>query len=954
MPGIQPSPGMRDVDVCYGAYQAGSEGVQSALQKARWKYNHQPVRKTGDLDRKRYSDIISPVEPSEAQDEPNSPSSPSAPHDFEPVSPTSVPPIALDQKESGLPPTPPNALALDEEPELQNGHDMTPPPIFADGVRNALRSEQSRTPIKQQASPLTPDPSPPRKSSGARLPLAVQSEEIAQADSLPTAHENQTLLASETLTPVHLPEEDRLPQHWLDTTRELQAASIGLGAITVEETPVIAGDSQDASASGKLSPQASTPDKQRSQPGKPDGVEYSPPPDTSIGQEAKGLGLSGAPSLQDNAQERNNLVYKKIQEDNVKRHSAVSATSGAIPVGIVMPALDLTPKTLKRQAKSYSLRGDLSNGSHRNSGDSTGSELVWRPKKLRTPEKNGVLDSSPILESKYRQVSSPAKLGADASDMTALTFASMQGSPSATRTRTQQPEVAHKLRHVSPGDRLSNNMSVRRTSLEVSPPPEARPYTESSKADRRTQSVSDVGKRAIESLATERGKVPGVRSGSQPLHIPKQRSKAQPSPDGASTAVRLRHFSHEARLENNDDVRRTSLGHATRSHTQTERPIDPPGGFEREFHPATPRKSLDARHLYPTTTPMSISQISDRTDNIEIGEANGVRLYAHNNESLMVVQHHSRPTSKGKEFEPDSSGFVHGGYVGLRDPVFVAQVEPPTPTLATTRPEHQVDSPLTNPRAAPVPPIFKVIPPTPVRELLERHESSTQQEDATTGRERSPSRKRLSLGQRARRYSDIIFPGLGSLRRSSQRFSVTERDTYLSPMWKPQGFWDDIDSDEDYDDFEAGGSLPRGGDTSDVTERRLVFPRAMSKRLPGFRGAGGFLVGNSLGIDRHGSNNRRHYVGTSTRTLSARQSQELMKSLSSPREGSQELPIRSVVRAQRHFVIPFTGGSRAYWVGTGRLRAKVRALRLAREERERERRREKIRKSIGHRVYHDQ
>jgi hypothetical protein len=188
-----------------------------------------------------------------------------------------------------------------------------------------------------------------------------------------------------------------------------------------------------------------------------------------------------------------------------------------------------------------------------------------------------------------------------------------------------------------------------------------------------------------------------------------------------------------------------------------------------------------------------------------------------------------------------------------------------------------------------------------------------------------------------------------------------ERDTYLSPLWRPTWFWSEYSDDEDdYNDFEPMGALPKGGDTSDVGEnenRKGLLPRAMSKRLPGFRGTGGFLVGNSLGLDRHGTNNRRHYVSTRTTTLSIpkRQSEELLTNRSSRNSGTYQASsasqesLRRIAKA-RTFVVPFSGGKRAQWVGTKQFKAKMRAIRLVREERAAEKRRERLRGSIGPRV----
>ena len=112
------------------------------------------------------------------------------------------------------------------------------------------------------------------------------------------------------------------------------------------------------------------------------------------------------------------------------------------------------------------------------------------------------------------------------------------------------------------------------------------------------------------------------------------------------------------------------------------------------------------------------------------------------------------------------------------------------------------------------------------------------------------------------------------------------------------------------------------------------------------------MVGNSLGLDRHGTNSRRHYVSTATRTLSKRQSEELLKSLASGAPRASQDSLRKVVNA-RTFIVPFSGGMRAQWVGTRMLKAKMSARRLAREERAAEKRRERLRGQIGGRVLND-
>ena len=77
----------------------------------------------------------------------------------------------------------------------------------------------------------------------------------------------------------------------------------------------------------------------------------------------------------------------------------------------------------------------------------------------------------------------------------------------------------------------------------------------------------------------------------------------------------------------------------------------------------------------------------------------------------------------------------------------------------------------------------------------------------------------------------------------------------------------------------------------------------MSVRMPGFRGKGGFLVGNSLGIDRHGTNNRRHHVDK-------RVSEEMLRQLADRKR-------------RRIRLLPSSCRSRAQHMGIGKLRSYI-------------------------------
>ncbi|KEQ85641.1 hypothetical protein M438DRAFT_373992 [Aureobasidium pullulans EXF-150] len=248
---------------------------------------------------------------------------------------------------------------------------------------------------------------------------------------------------------------------------------------------------------------------------------------------------------------------------------------------------------------------------------------------------------------------------------------------------------------------------------------------------------------------------------------------------------------------------------------------------------SSPRKSSDTkdiRHLH--------------SNSMELNEAKAINLYPHENKSLLMVQH----IAKKRLAEAQNEGVKQNSH-----PTFHAVIDIPTPP-SMEQDREDVDSPLRNPRAAPQPPRLPAViisPATP----------SSQFRKTPTPRSPSPPSRRPSLVEKARRYSETLILPVSSQRPKSSE----DRDTTLHPFWRPRGFWDDFtDSEEEYsdDDLESVEEQQQKGMQGWRAKR-------LSVRLPGFRGNGGFMLGNSLGIDRHGTNVRRHHVNPpATKTLS--------------------------------------------------------------------------------------
>jgi hypothetical protein len=367
---------------------------------------------------------------------------------------------------------------------------------------------------------------------------------------------------------------------------------------------------------------------------------------------------------------------------------------------------------------------------------------------------------------------------------------------------------------------------------------------------------------------------------------------------------------------------------------------------------ATLRSEDHPRHLYSQTTPFS--QTSDVP---EVSEATAVNIYPHNNRSLVVVEQPKIARPVAEEIEQQHNAPPPD------QPLLTFQ-----PSTPPNKPAELVEnSPLTNPRNAPLPPIINVLPATPALD----------EADALDGANADGLQRRPSLLQRARRYSDNIIQPIikrsTSLRRhhshrtNQARRSEAER---LHPNWRPRDFWDDnSDSESDFGDGVPGEDLgrydrlPPGGDTSDPP-----LPRRLTQRLPGFRGTGGFLIGNSLGVERHGTNKRRPHVTLPANFLSQRRPLAGSGDVTAA-AGASAIPVDDAHRVRKKQSLGSlrsasarqreqqgrqsarrrwrTMSLRIEYVGIGGLRERWRARQLRAHERRAEKRREEIRRSIG-------
>ena len=851
-----------------------------------------------------------------------------------------------------LPPTPPTmANSDDNEP---GPHIFALNQAFADSVRNALHAKQSGVDTPQQHLP-TPEPSPPgttgdlpssqSQQSGLLHPLSMQclrQYSSSRSESFYTAREDPSRSHHNLLSNTSSPEPRASPADWLQSRQPVRLNGLGLD-IDGKKTPNITEHTQDtATPSGTRQHRTATPTSPACQ--RPNGSPQGTPESnlnldhhiSYIGSEEEAapyflhLGdrnmrnMAERPKLDANgyrerasAEDVNNEVYRQIQAANVKRHSNLGSGEG-IPANIVINETLSKEHTLKRTAAHASLR-KASIGSSSSQRDSA---EVPEPLKLRKQRARGSpLQRSPDFATKVGGSAASTRSNVRAftdphgvrSPITKMTHEAMQ--------HADEDQTRPMLRHASKKNRLENSPRA------VSASESFRPHVPLKVASTINENRP---KRSIRHFprGAQLNHNPAVRRNSAGSRARSEAStediSRQPSSEGEKHS--FRHTAKSAQQTSGQShIRNTSVGSGNGSLVAS------PG-----------RASLDARLLHNTTTPASVSQMSDHTA-IEVCEAKGVNIYPHNNDSLLVVQHGSRPASKGNLLPP-SDGPLSSGTAQMiqATPLFEAHVQEPSPTLGARETFNQAHSPLTNPQAAPSPPIIKFIPPTPNYEL----------ENDPVNDNRPVPESRPSLKQRMRRFSEsyIETPLFGrsmSFRRTNSTRMVSEpRPQNLSPLWQPRRFWDDTDS-EDFDFEDIGDRLPPGGDTSSIDSQKrglAIFPRSMSVRMPGFRGQGGFLLGNSLGLDRHGTNNRRHHVVVQRKTSSgglhtgSGTSAYVSRGSALKKRASDEI-LRQMAggKIKSGFVVPFSRGT-VRWVGVKGFRGWIDKIRQEKEERERVRR----------------
>lgn len=820
--------------------------------------------------------------------------------------PRDAPSISLMRRNSLLPPTPP---IQSRNVSATYAH-LVPLPREKAGANTPPNQQRPPTPDLTPPNVRTKDLAPPRPT----MPHSASS----RAESFMTARETQSQAsASASTSQASLPLKSEAAHKWLDATRGMRLSSLPLGVLGRQSQ--LRGTS---SGSGDTTPTQETHDTFPARAISPNLVEYITPDD--LDRQSSSTPKSDAGNLM-----RNVTVRKKRAghlQPQTTSSEIMPMSSHKISKSAVVPHLEGangSPSTVKHgESLDWSETDNDQLHRHMRNGDS---------KRLSAASTTSTVIEAFVLASPRQQQKQPALRRVSRVDTLREDASSRRSSLESQHSSSHTPSPLSGRKHSINGEidaaRSVSNPETGRVKVPVIVVPERRSSRSSTSGEATDKThVLTSRQNRLHHSKNHVSLKQDYKEGETPRPSLDQEvdlnsdiwlDYASPDQDHQSSRLKLRHVSAPIRTsaESSNNVSKSvfrridgqdakikfgpqqgwkrhsldtelespELECPSRLSLEQDQAVDhrlllpsqqknPSTQALSEYVPqGSPRKSSesrDIRNLHSSTSPFS--QLSDRTDSMELNEAKAINLYSHENKSLLMVQNVAKRrlaetwnVNGNRSIEalttPEDEDET---IVQLSLPTFHAVVDTPTPPTLENANRVDVDSPLRNPRTAPQPPRLPAVivsPATPSSQLRK------------TPSPPSPPLRRPSLVEKARKYSEtLIQPFLpSSLSRrnsvSSQRpKSQQDRDTTLHPFWRPRGFWDDFtDSEgEEYSDDE----LPLGGDTSDVQslesleQNRGWRPKRLSVRLPGFRGQGGFMLGNSLGIDRHGTNVRRHHV----------------------------------------------------------------------------------------------
>ncbi|KAI3322473.1 hypothetical protein HD806DRAFT_536313 [Xylariaceae sp. AK1471] len=245
----------------------------------------------------------------------------------------------------------------------------------------------------------------------------------------------------------------------------------------------------------------------------------------------------------------------------------------------------------------------------------------------------------------------------------------------------------------------------------------------------------------------------------------------------------------------------------------------------------------------------------------DIAEAMAVNIYPHQNKSVLMIHHMSKPVNSANDRQQESSSRAEPSAATSRistNPVITTSgpdggpVTPPQPQFSMD----DVDSPLRNPRAPPEPPAIKFIPATP------SGLTPAAEKEKMLGNFFEETQKRPSMVRRAfslRKSSDNVVPRRPGLLARTLSLSKTIRgdtaenhdleknrnktlpqyptaddsppdESKLHPFWRPT-----YEHDMDADDFVYDIPEPEGTHQDDhypsVDDHPVPLRRSLSERM---------------------------------------------------------------------------------------------------------------------------
>ncbi|MCJ1309360.1 hypothetical protein MMC25_003019 [Agyrium rufum] len=581
----------------------------------------------------------------------------------------------------------------------------------------------------------------------------------------------------------------------------------------------------------------------------------------------------------------------KFRMDDTRRLSQMSTTSAIVEAWVIhTPSQPQRRQTIRKINKTESLRTASShtNGSNRSSllSDAANLKLMHRNMRLSdlgSLHRNSILsDTNPVWE-KSPEENRRQTIGSIVSP------------------RRSSLKSSRKRGHVkSLSDGHQQSRSLRPS---IAPAPSA--------VDRNRDQANESP--VLRTRRPSRTRTVSIPSAGPPRAIPtRSPSLSAPSSRNVSRATSLTSSSLLAHNAETVEVNSSVVpSHATISN-------DPQ--LVNQSSPSSEDGGDDLRSQGHRRTLFSrVSMRSSTPGTLEVNEATAVNIYPHNNHSVLVVQSMSRQNSHVQA--PGSATLANVQYLS----------SPPRARKVV----QLVDSPLTKPRAPPKPPTLQIVAnPTPALPPMGSRRGRPMSLQGSFG-----SLKRAFSGRRNSAPSTMLVVGPRS-RSADGRMATRIRfktGNKTSSFWRPRGFWDDLEKDEDDEsDFGNEGYL--------AGEAELYNPPESLTRRKSEGGRSYRSFGRTFGsLKRSASAGRRWRSG---RTKDADYSDvddydDDTDSLAGRKEWK---PVRRLSFADRLASYDLDGRRMP---GLQALQDRMVQRRVRREEERRQKEREKLRNSIG-------